>query len=962
MNKSKKNIWGSLQDNAYLLYTVLFILTALIIFSVFYLGGLTFISKGDGTNQHVKALVYYSEYLRDFVKNLIYGHRFVLPEWEAGIGEGGDILSTLHYYAIGDPLTLLSVFFDRSNIHICYAIIQILRLYLAGLSFLLFSRYTIPDCGALRGVSGALMYCFGSWGLRWTVDHPYFLTPLIYLPLLILGIEKILREKKILVFTLAVMFCSLSNFYFFYMCGIMAAGYTVLRLALVYRRNKEELFRTLLRIVLSAVWGFALSAVILLPQLYSFLGNPRVGYNAAMKPVISLEDMCKIPEMLLDMDSYWSISALAVPALILLFTSRKKHLMLKIFAAAVPVMLIFKIFGSIFNGFSHSVDRWSFAVTFLSSYIFVLMWPEYIEGHKEKRRPMFIASMVYFLICILLPESGSKNFLVSFSILGLLLVLLLSDLIAGEKREYLLLASSLACVLIDGLYMYSPEENDYAGYVREEEGLYETLYKNESETVRAAAALDSDEGFYRYSGELGLNSGFLHGLSSTSFYWSTVSPWGQNFRSDLALLDNDVYIYSNYDRRTAANAVSAVKYYVSNSEKTPFGYSFAISTNVNEELENRKLEELKRELGTQELSERQINSIRSETERYEYVFKNDYALPVGFTYDSYISREDWLALSPAEREWIMLDAAVLEGCDRVSADIGELKAPDADTSVSINSISADENIRVRDNLYTVTDSGSLELKFRTRPESETYLYIKGVDFEPIDEYSLYFGDDEKYDPQSLYNRTNFNFLPFMERIDTIKDHFLEKEVNSAGIHVSSPDGEEADINYVTPYKKNYGGRHDFIVNLGYNEEPLDSLTISFSNSGIFKIDGIEIYSTGMEAYPEKIERLKENVLENEVWEDDTLSGTVRTDRDKILYFALPYSTGWSAQIDGEPAALYCANDMYMAALLPAGDHSIRLTYKTPLLREGARISAVSLVLLAGYIIINRRKKIAIMHA
>ncbi|MBO6137254.1 MAG: YfhO family protein [Lachnospiraceae bacterium] len=957
-----KKISEKLHNNAYLLYTTLFILTALIIFSVFYLGGLTFISRGDGTNQHVKALVYYSEYLKDFIKSIIYEHRLVLPEWEPGIGEGGDILSTLHYYVVGDPLTLLSVFFDRDNIYICYDMIQILRLYLAGLSFLVFVRYTIGGCKILQGVSGALMYCFSSWGLRWTVDHPYFLTPLIYLPLMILGIEMILREKRILVFTLSVMLCSLSNFYFFYMCGIMAAGYTVIRLLLVYGRNTGELLRSLLRIAVSALWGFALSAVILLPQIYSFIGNPRVGLNAAMSLTRSLEDIAGMPGRLINIDNYWSISVLAVPALIILFASKKKHLMLKIFAAAVPIMLIFKIFGSIFNGFSHSLDRWSFAVVFLSSYIFVFMWQEYANGFKEQRRTVIISVLVYFIICILISDSRGENVFLSFAVLLVLLLLLFNDLITVRKREYLLIASCVACIFINGIYMYSTEDGSFSsGYVREKEGLFETLYNNESETVKTAAALCNDMSFYRYSGDLDLNSGFLHDLSSTSFYWSTVNPWGQKFRSDLALLNNDVYIYNDYDDRTVANAISAVKYYVSSSGKTPYGYSFVVSTNVNEAYENRKLEALMQELGTKALSERQSNSIRSETEQYKYVFKNDHALPVGFTYDSYIKKEDWLALSPADREWIMLDAAVLDGGDEMSVGLKEIKTPEKDSSVSITSFKADENIRIRDNYYTVTDSGSIELGFKTPPKSETYLYVKGVDFEPIDKYKLYFGDDDKYDPGRLYNKTNFDFLPLKDRIDIIRGHFFVDEVGSTGIHVSFPNGDSSDISYVTPYKKNYGGRHDFIVNLGFNEEPLDSLELSFSNSGIYKIDDIRIYSSSMEAYQEKIDRLKENVLENEVWETDTLSGTLHTDREKILYFAMPYSAGWSAEIDGERAKLYCANDMYMAALVPAGDHSIRLTYETPLLRTGALISAVSLVLLAGYVIIKRRKT-AIMRA
>ena len=50
---------------------------------------------------------------------------------------------------------------------------------------------------------------------------------------------------------------------------------------------------------------------------------------------------------------------------------------------------------------------------------------------------------------------------------------------------------------------------------------------------------------------------------------------------------------------------------------------------------------------------------------------------------------------------------------------------------------------------------------------------------------------------------------------------------------------------------------------------------------------------------------------------------------------IPFGAGWSATIDGAPAALLRANVGFMAVRLPVGDHEVRLTYETPLLRAGA---------------------------
>ena len=58
--------------------------------------------------------------------------------WDMHIGYGSDILTTLHYYVIGDPLTLLSVLVKPEHTEKLYEFLIFLRIYLAGITF---SRY-----------------------------------------------------------------------------------------------------------------------------------------------------------------------------------------------------------------------------------------------------------------------------------------------------------------------------------------------------------------------------------------------------------------------------------------------------------------------------------------------------------------------------------------------------------------------------------------------------------------------------------------------------------------------------------------------------------------------------------------------------------------------------------------------------------------------------------------------------
>ena len=131
-------------------YTGLFIILAFLVFSWYFLSGRTFVWNGDGWVQHYKALVYYARYLRSVLKELVQHHQLVIPAWDFHIGEGSDILQTFHYYVIGDPFALGSVFVPVRWMHFYYNGMILLRLYLAGLLFCVFCLET--ECKDSYGI------------------------------------------------------------------------------------------------------------------------------------------------------------------------------------------------------------------------------------------------------------------------------------------------------------------------------------------------------------------------------------------------------------------------------------------------------------------------------------------------------------------------------------------------------------------------------------------------------------------------------------------------------------------------------------------------------------------------------------------------------------------------------------------------------------------------------------------
>lgn len=174
----------------------MFAVIASVLFLYFYLNEKSLVWSHDGVPQHLNSLAYYGRYLREVLNTLITEHRLVFPAWDMHIGYGSDILTTLHYYVIGDPLTLLSVFFPADKTEILYEILIFLRIYLAGISFSLYCFYHKNSKQA--AFMGTMIYVFAGWTIYAAMKHPYFSNPMIYLPLILMGIDKIYKKESLI--------------------------------------------------------------------------------------------------------------------------------------------------------------------------------------------------------------------------------------------------------------------------------------------------------------------------------------------------------------------------------------------------------------------------------------------------------------------------------------------------------------------------------------------------------------------------------------------------------------------------------------------------------------------------------------------------------------------------------------------------------------------------------------------
>jgi uncharacterized membrane protein YfhO len=80
---------------------------------------------------------------------------------------------------------------------------------------------------------------------------------------------------------------------------------------------------------------------------------------------------------------------------------------------------------------------------------------------------------------------------------------------------------------------------------------------------------------------------------------------------------------------------------------------------------------------------------------------------------------------------------------------------------------------------------------------------------------------------------------------------------------------------------------------------------------------------------------------------------ITTNKERFVFFSVPWEGGWSASVNGKQAEVLKANIGFMAVKVPLGTSSIRFDYKTPGLQVGALASLGGLFLMVVYYFMTR---------
>ena len=387
----------NLLKNQIVQYTLLFIAVFAIIFAPFTIRGLSTVWEIDGVGQYYPAFLYIGQYIRDIFTT---GH---IHTFDLRIAMGEDVFSALNYYGLGDPLNILAVFSNKSNGVYLFEFMFFLRLYLAGLAFISYCRYLKLEKKLL--IPGAFMYLCSGYVFCACLMYIEFLSPLVYFPLLLLGCEKIFKERKWWWLVLISAYAALCTMYLYYYAALVLVPYALIRTTAIYKKDIKNIIAACISSAVACGLGMIIAFPILYPALRGMLISERASSNI-LSVLLSLTNYRPrrynviqffkgfLPTYDEGIFFFHEIPVVSYIAIVLLFVSyfvfknksnRNKQLLISVIIGCVAFTM--PITNIVFSGFveGFSYDRWIFMLEFLFALVFICVLSELIETKAKNK-------------------------------------------------------------------------------------------------------------------------------------------------------------------------------------------------------------------------------------------------------------------------------------------------------------------------------------------------------------------------------------------------------------------------------------------------------------------------------------------------------------------------------------------------------------------------------------------------
>lgn len=285
--KFKKRTKESLNNKGSLFYYVIFLIVLGLAFYAYTIVANGFSAPLSGDYMYQSIPFFHNGY-DDWWKFLTTGE---FPFWDPNTALGADNLANNSFYYVMDPLFMPILLFPRELIPQGMLILMIVKMMVGTLCMRLYLKYM----GVKEVYARFFAICYGFGG--WIIFYQWFagfMETISFFPLVLLGIEKVLKTKRPYVLALGLFLMGLSNFYFLIPTCIGGVIYSLFRyFQTIKTRKSYENLSTLGIGILAFTIGLGSAAFLTLPSILNALSYSRSGsgYIENLMNALSENDM-----------------------------------------------------------------------------------------------------------------------------------------------------------------------------------------------------------------------------------------------------------------------------------------------------------------------------------------------------------------------------------------------------------------------------------------------------------------------------------------------------------------------------------------------------------------------------------------------------------------------------------------------------------------------------------------------
>lgn len=835
--------------------------------------------------------VYFFEQLRDVLS----GNGSLLYTFERALG--GEFFGIFTYY-LASPLSLLVVLFPKAGITEAITAIMLLKCGLCGLSF---SYYL--DKTRKKNVFGftmfSTMYALCAYATTFQ-SNTMWIDALIWLPLVALGIERIIRTGHFKLFVIALALAVWSNYYIGYMCCIFVALYFFCYLFSHKSEETNELkesyhgLKALGRVALYSFVALLIASLIIFIAYYSLSFGKSDFQNSDFAATLRFDIIDIIVKLF--PGTYDTVRFEGHPNI---YSGLLMLIMLPVYYFSSKISVREKIFYSllcaiflvsfsmntvdlVWHGFQ--VPIWlNYRYSFMFSFIMLTMAYRGFEHYKDMDSKFFFKVCAVLIGALIVIQKTATFFryvdgnltevMPDYEVIWLSIGFIAIYMVVLYFYKHSKLPQTMAVVLLVcvSLEAFSASLINWGEQIADVGWASRTNYRSFVDRLTVATDIiqKEDNGFYRTEKTIFRkpNDAFALNMKGASEFNSTFNQGVVSFLKKTGFVSRS-QSSKYFSGNEVIDSILGIKYIIG---------------------EGPTAEGVQKDF---------VSGLYDKTyvaDENMYIYKNPFALPIAYAVDDKIKEAT-------------VENDIISPFDYMECLVGNMLGKEAVTLFDscnyrvYSTSNCKEYVGGVATEFRRTDSGrgaSFSYSVTAVEDGSIYMFLPTPYSTKASVYinDEFFADMFQNDSYRIYNIGNY------EKGDTVKIRF--------------------EYNHYRLYFYN-----DYPYFVQVNEKNLKSATDTLKAGGL-------------------------NVTKHS---DTKIEGTLTANESKTVLTTIPYDSGWKVFVDGKRVDTFKSIETFIAFDVAAGEHDIVMKYQPTVLFVGMFTSALGVALFVLLIYVDKRKR------